>query len=95
MTALQTGITFPHTTVANGAGFDLVFETSEDNVVWTPISGLTAIDESNTSANGHTVRAADLTQPWLRARLTVTEDTDDVVAMTCWAAGNFERRQAP
>jgi hypothetical protein len=75
---------------ANGAGLSLVFEQSDDAEIWSAFSGISAI----TTANTNSVATTDLTMRWLRARMTLTEDsTNHVVAMTCWASGNLVRRE--
>lgn len=74
-----------------GAGLSISFEWSDDADAdgWFGFFGHTPI----TTPNGDTVVTADLSHRYLRMKITLTEDTQDVVAITIWAAGHLERRE--
>ena len=76
-------------TPVSGAALSLVFEQSDDADVWSTFTGVSAI----TTANANSVVTADLTMRWFRAKVTLTEDANHVVALTCWAVGNLVRRE--
>ena len=73
-----------------GASLSATFETSDDNDTWTEVPEIPAI----TTPNGHTIGNGLLRPRWLRVKIVLTEDADHVVAITCWAAGQLERRQS-
>lgn len=74
---------------ATGAGLSLVFQQSDDAEAWTDLLGISPI----TTASASSIIAFGLTGRWFRAKLTLTADSTDIVALTLWAMGNLERRE--
>jgi hypothetical protein len=78
------------TGTGTGSGMSITFEQSDDAEMWTTFSGISAITSANTSS----IVTADLTMRWFRVKADMTEDNvNHVVALTCWAIGNLERRE--
>ena len=71
------------------ASLSLDFEWSDDAETWSTFIGSTPI----TTPSSQTIVQQDLVHRWLRVKLTLVEDQDEVVAVTCWVIGNLERRE--
>lgn len=74
--------------VPGGAAVSIQLETSPDNETWT------ADGAPITTANAHSFVEALFTRPWMRLKVTLTADASNVVALTCWATGFVEMREA-
>ena len=74
-----------------GAGFSCQFETSHDAEDWTRVTPALP-GPPITSVNISSMEIIPVSRRWMRVSITLTEDTDDVVAITCWCTGLLERR---
>lgn len=73
----------------NGAKFEAWFEVSQDAQTWEKQPPSPFVINTPDTWDSYSV---GFSRRWFRMKVRLTPDTDDIVAITCWAVGSLERR---